>query len=107
MFLRGKIIYFANATTKQKQIYCCGGRISYILLCITHDRKKSIFLQGFRMIFLPWKNNMLAGKEKTSVQTTKKIHEKIHKKIYPRGYYIRGFYLEKHSLNATLVRIAV
>lgn len=55
------------------------------------------------MIFLPWKNNMLAGKEKTSVRAKKKIH----KKIYPRGYYTRGFYLEKHSLNATLVRIAV
>ena len=48
-------------------------------------------------------NNMLAGTEKISVRATKKIH----KKIYPRGYYTRGFYLEKHSLNATLVRIAV
>ena len=52
-------------------------------------------------------NNMLAGTEKISVRATKKIHEKIHKKIYPRGYYTRGFYLEKHSLNATLIRIAV
>lgn len=50
---------------------------------------------------------MLAGKEKTSLQATKKIHEKNPQKIYPRGYCSRGFYLEKHSLNATLVWIAV
>ena len=74
MFLRGRIIYLATATTKRakqvcfckadvalcqavgrknptKQVRFCGGRISYILLRIAHYSKKSIFLRG-RIIYL-------------------------------------------------------